>query len=61
VWVDYVRQEISQAEQQGNKQASKDGIIIAVKKSGKVIRRGVGLPPWKQIVDELDLSMKEKK
>ena len=29
------------------------GLVIAVKRNGKVIRRGVGIPPWKSLVEEL--------
>lgn len=31
----------------------KKGIVIAVKRSGKVLRRGVGIPPWKILADDL--------
>jgi hypothetical protein len=61
VWLDYVVKEIDQAERQGNKQAGKEGIIIAVKKSGKVIRRGLGLPIWKQLIEELESASNPKK
>lgn len=30
----------------------KKGIVIAVKRNGRVLRRGVGIPPWKIIVEE---------
>lgn len=60
VWMDYVLKEIDQAERQGNKQARKEGILIALKKSGKVVRRGLGLPIWKQLVEEVDSANKNK-
>ena len=61
VWMDYVLKEIDQAERQGNKQAGREGIVIALKKTGKVIRRGLGLPIWKQLVEEVDSANKSKK
>ena len=58
--MDYVLKEIDQAERQGNKQARKEGILIALKKSGKVVRRGLGLPIWKQLVEEVNSANKNK-
>lgn len=41
------------AEAQGTGSAAQ-GLVIAVKRTGKVSRRGVGMPPWKVIVEELN-------
>jgi hypothetical protein len=40
------------AEAQGAKDVAKQGLVIAVKKTGKVARRGLGLPPWKEVLEE---------
>ena len=50
----YLEKEVAKAESQGNKQVEKEGLVIALRRNGKVIRRGVGLPPWKQLIDEVE-------
>ena len=53
VWQRYLSSEIKAAEQQGAKNIIKEGLVLAVDKTGKVIRRGLGQPPWKQLVEEV--------
>jgi hypothetical protein len=53
VWQRYLSSEIKAAEQQGAKNIVKEGLVLAVDKTGKVIRRGLGQPPWKQLVEEV--------
>lgn len=50
-WLDYVREEMATAEEQGAD--AREGVVIAVRKDGTVARRGVGKPPWKVVIDEL--------
>jgi hypothetical protein len=58
--MNYLEREITKAELQGNKQVVKEGLVIALKRNGKVLRRGIGLPPWKQLIDELEGVIKDK-
>ena len=45
---------------QGGESVRKDGIALVVANSGKVIRRGVGTVPWRQMVDELENEVNPK-
>jgi hypothetical protein len=51
--------EIDLAKSQGERDIESKGLVIAVKRNGKVVRRGVGLPPWKQVVDEFQDKPKQ--
>jgi hypothetical protein len=53
VWERFIGSEIKSAELQGSKNVAKQGLVFAVDKTGKIIRRGLGSPPWKQLVEEL--------
>jgi len=53
-WVDYIKSEISAAVEQSGDSAKQEGIAIVVANNGKVIRRGVGTVPWRQMVDQLE-------
>lgn len=57
-WDDYIAQEIKDAVEQNGEKAKEEGIAIVVANNGKVIRRGVGKVPWRQMVEELDGSVK---
>ena len=61
VWQAYLKQEIELAEKQGSKDVVKQGIVIAVNQKGRVIRRGIGLPPWKEICEEFSKKIKADK
>ena len=61
VWERYLSGEIRVAEVQGAKNVAKEGLVLAVDKAGKVVRRGLGQPPWKSLVDELLASKGAKK
>lgn len=52
VWESFMQEEIVMAEKQGTEDAAKKGVVIALKKTGKVVRRGIGLPPWKKLIEE---------
>ena len=54
MWLDFLRTEIVKAEKQGTKNALKEGLVLVLNRSGKVTRRGLGLPPWKVLVEELE-------
>lgn len=53
-WADYIKAEMNDAIAQSGEQAKKDGIAIVVARNGKIIRRGVGTVPWRQMVTQLE-------
>ena len=53
MWEAYLKKETDLAVLQGEADIVKKGIVIAVKRNGKVLRRGVGIPPWKIIAEDL--------
>lgn len=52
-WDDYIAEEMDAAVEQNGEKAKEEGIAIVVSNSGKVIRRGIGKVPWRQMVDQL--------
>ena len=54
VWEAILEKEFDLAKSQGSKDVVKQGLVLAIKKTGKVIRRGLGLPPWKILLEELN-------
>eukprot|EP01036_Dinobryon_divergens_P026271 gene26271-34896_t len=53
VWQKILANEISLASQQAAKDVSSQGIVLSLAaKSGQVRTRGIGLPPWKKIIEE---------
>lgn len=52
-WEDYVNSEIQDAVKQSGEKVKTEGIVIVVESTGKVIRRGVGTVPWRQMVEQL--------
>jgi hypothetical protein len=54
VWRSYLSKEIEQAKTQGNADIIQQGLVLAVRKDGNIVCRGIGAPPWKQIVTELN-------
>ena len=58
-WNDYITAEINDAIEQNGAQVKDEGIAIVVASNGKIIRRGVGKVPWRQMVEQLDQSVKE--
>jgi len=56
-WADYVKAEMKDAVAQSGEKAREEGIAVVVANTGKVIRRGVGKVPWRQMVEELDTSV----
>jgi hypothetical protein len=55
-WREYVDAEMKDAVQQNGPQAREEGIAIVIRNDGKVLRRGVGKVPWRQMVEELESS-----
>jgi len=52
-WLAYVSEEINTAKDQGAADAPTTGVVIAVRNDGSVARRGVGKPPWKDVIADL--------
>ncbi|CAJ1969664.1 unnamed protein product [Cylindrotheca closterium] len=53
-WNEYVKAEMDDAVKQSGENAREEGIAIVVASNGKVIRRGVGTVPWRQMVEQLE-------
>ena len=53
-WDEYIAAEMDDAVKQNGEVARKEGIAIVIANNGKVIRRGVGKVPWRQMVDQLE-------
>ena len=59
-WDDFIADEMNDAIQQGGENVRKEGIALVVANNGKVIRRGVGTVPWRDMVEELDQAVNPK-
>ena len=53
-WDDYIKAEMADAVKQGGDKAKTEGIAIVVANNGKVIQRGVGIVPWRKMVEQLE-------
>jgi hypothetical protein len=53
-WAEYIESEMADALEQSGNRAKEEGIAIVVASNGKIIRRGVGTVPWRQMVEQLD-------
>jgi uncharacterized iron-regulated protein len=60
-WEEYIKAEMDDAVEQNGENAKEEGIAIVVSSNGKVIRRGVGKVPWRQMVEQLDETVGGKK
>jgi len=59
-WADYVKAEMNDAVKQNGEKAKEEGIAVVIANNGKVLRRGVGKVPWRQMVEELEDAVKTK-
>ena len=61
-WRAVMAEELEAAERQGalSQSSSKDGIVLVVSRQGKVLRRGVGIPAWKAIREDVEPQVKKK-
>jgi hypothetical protein len=58
-WEEYIQQELDDAVKQASgENVAQEGIAIIIANNGKVIRRGVGKVPWRQMVDQLEEAVK---
>jgi hypothetical protein len=53
-WEEYIQQEVEDAVKQSGENVKEEGIAIVIANNGKVIRRGVGKVPWRQMVEQLE-------
>lgn len=53
-WEEYINAEINDAVELNGEKVRDEGIALVVASNGKVIRRGVGKVPWRQMVEQLD-------
>ncbi len=53
-WDEYISAEINDAVEVNGEKVREEGIAVVVASNGKVIRRGVGKVPWRQMVEQLD-------
>jgi hypothetical protein len=53
-WEEYIRAEMKDAVEQNGDKAKEEGIAVVVANNGKVIQRGVGTVPWRQMVEKLE-------
>ena len=58
VWIFFMKKEIEDAIKQGEKDIVKKGIVIAIRNDGIVVRRGIGIPPWKEIIPKFKQTSK---
>mmetsp|Transcript_58585 Transcript_58585/g.69895 ORF Transcript_58585/g.69895 Transcript_58585/m.69895 type:complete len:155 (+) Transcript_58585:331-795(+) len=52
-WKEYIALEMADAVKQNGEKAKDDGIAIVFANTKRVIRRGVGKVPWRQIIENL--------
>jgi hypothetical protein len=52
-WDAYIKAEMNDAVKQNGEKAKNEGIALVVCNTGKVIRRGVGKVPWRQMLEQL--------
>jgi hypothetical protein len=53
-WDEYINAEINDAVELNGEKVRDEGIAVVVASNGRVIRRGVGKVPWRQMVEQLD-------
>jgi len=53
VWRRILETEFKLAEAQGSKQIRDQGMVLVINRNGKVVRRGVGIPPWDKLVETI--------
>ncbi len=54
-WETYLKQELETARSQGFDPVEK-GLVIVVKKNGRVLRRLTGQPPWSSLVGTMEVA-----
>ena len=60
-WESFIEAEMETAAEQAGEKVREEGIALVIANDGKVLRRGVGRVPWRQMVDELEESVTGEK
>lgn len=60
-WEEFISAEMDTAADQAGDKVLDEGIALVVTNDGKVLRRGVGKVPWRQMVDELEEAVTGEK
>ena len=60
-WKEFIAAEMDTAVDQAGEKVREEGIALVVANDGKVLRRGVGKVPWRQMVDELEEAVTGEK
>ncbi len=60
-WEDFAIAEMKAAVEQAGEGVRDEGIALVVANDGRVLRRGVGKVPWRQMVDELEEAVTGEK
>mmetsp|Transcript_18797 Transcript_18797/g.28993 ORF Transcript_18797/g.28993 Transcript_18797/m.28993 type:complete len:351 (+) Transcript_18797:106-1158(+) len=58
-WEEYIKAEMDDAVAQNGEKTKEEGIAVVIANNGKVIRRGVGKVPWRQMVEQLDDEVRQ--
>jgi len=58
-WDDYIKAEMDDAVSQNGEKTKEEGIAVVIANNGKVIRRGVGKVPWRQMVEQLEDEVRQ--
>lgn len=56
-WEEYIAAEMRDAMDQNGDRAKDEGIAVVIASNGKVLRRGIGRVPWRQMVEELEAEV----
>jgi hypothetical protein len=59
-WDNFVAAEMKDAVAQNGDNVKEEGIVLVVASTGKVVRRGVGKVPWRQMVENLEAEASGK-
>lgn len=60
-WAEFINEEVKTAVEQAGEKVKDEGIALVISNDGKVLRRGLGRVPWKQMVDELEEAVTGEK
>ncbi|KAL7527696.1 hypothetical protein ACHAXR_003964 [Thalassiosira sp. AJA248-18] len=60
-WEEFIAAEMDTAADQAGEKVQDEGIALVIANDGKVLRRGVGKVPWRQMVDELEEAVTGEK
>lgn len=59
MWERIIDPEFKLAEAQGIRDARKEGVVLLLSRQGVVLKRGIGLPPWKVLLADVKAAKKQ--